>query len=404
MAPRTRKPTGRVPWPLVLVEGAEKSGKSWACAQLSASPKVGTTYWIDLGEGAADEYGAIPGARYEIIVHDGSWANIVGEIDEVRQVAAEEAAAGRPPVVLVIDSMTAEWDLLKDVADAKARTRLKTKGRAVPQGEEVKISMDLWNDVGARHRRLMTTLMTFPGIVVMTARGRDVAALDDSGKPIEGRKDYKVEGHKNLAFDASAWVRLSRDHAPLVVGCRSVHAGIRPGVDRPRPAPSFTLEWLIFDVLKCDPSTARVRDLVDGKPDRTAQEIADEALRPDTTVEPLRELHREATALGVLDDEVSDGNGNTGRLADLLAHLANQRAASDGPATEKQHRHMHALWREAGDFEDRVDRLTYTGEIVGRQITTSKELTGAEADRVIAALQRYIDQNTPPAESGEEAA
>ncbi|GAA2298524.1 hypothetical protein GCM10010402_66440 [Actinomadura luteofluorescens] len=401
MAPRTRKPTGRVPWPLVLVEGGEKAGKSWCAAELSASPKVGRTFWVDLGEGAADEYGAIPGARYEVVVHDGSWPDVFGQIDEVRAVAAEEAAAGRPPVVLVIDSGTAEWDLLKDIADQKARRRLAQKGRAVPAGEEVKISMDLWNEVGNRHKRLMTMLMTFPGIVIVTARGKEVVAMDGNGKPIEGRRDYKVEGHKNLAFDASAWVRLSRDSAPMVVGLRSVHAGVRPGVDRPVTAPSFTLEWLIFEVLKCEPAAAAPRDLKTAAPERTAEEITAEALKPDTGPDRLRELHREAVALDVADVTVSDGNGNEGALRDLIAYLGKTRAAQDGPATDAHHRRMHVLWRDAGDFEDRVDRLTYTSELVGRQITTSKDLTGAEAEQVIAGLQRYIAQNTPPDEKEE---
>lgn len=404
MAPRTRKPTGRVPWPLIVVEGGEKAGKSWCAAELSASPKVGRTFWLDWGEGAADEYGAIPGARYEVIEHNGSWPDIVGQVEEVRQVAAEEAKAGRPPVVLVIDSMTAEWDYLKDVADRKARARLARNGRSVPEGEEVKISMDLWNDVNGRHRRLMTALMTFPGIVVMTARGKDVAALDDNGKPIQNRRDYKVEGHKNLAYDASAWVRLSRESAPMVVGVRSVHAGVRPGVDKPVTKPGLTLEWLIFDVLKCEPSVAAPRDLATAAPERTAEEIAAEALREETGPDRLRELHREAVALDLAEVTVSDGNGNEGSLKALITFLGQSRAAQQGPATDAQHRHMHALWKQAGDFEDRVDRLTYTGELVGRPITSSKELTGSDADRVIAGLQRFIAQNTPPDENEEGAA
>lgn len=392
MAPRTRKPTGRVPWPIVLVEGGEKAGKSWSAAELSASPRVGQTYWIDLGEGAADEYGAIPGARYEVIDHDGSWPDIVGQIAEVRQVAADEAAAGRPPVVLVIDSMTAEWDLLKDVADRKARARLARRGKSVPEGEDVRISMDLWNEVGARHKRLMTMLMTFPGIVVLTARGRDIAAMDDSGRPIEGRKEYKVEGHKSLAFDCSAWVRLSRDSAPMVVGLRSVHSGVRPGVDRPVTAPNFTLEWLIFDVLKCEPGEAKPRDLRSAAPERTAEEIAAEALQESTGPDRLRELHREAVALDLAEVTVSDGNGNEGSLTALIAFLGQSRAAQQGPATETHHRRMHALWRQAGDFEDRDARLAFTAEIVGRPIESSKSLTSAEVGQVVARLESYIAQ------------
>lgn len=258
---KTRVPTGRIPWPLILIEGSEKAGKSWSCAELSASDKVGPTYWIDLGEGAADEYGAIPGARYQIVEHDGSYGQILAAVEAIKAEAQNVADAGEPPVVLVIDSMTAEWDLLKGIADAKARQRLAKRGRQVAADTEPQISMDLWNEANSRHRKLMTALMTFPGIVAVTARGKEVAALDTNGRPIEGSKEYKVEGQKNLAFDASVWIRVSRDHPPLVVGARSVHAGIRPGVDGPRKVPGLTLEKVIFEILKCDPSETQVRDV-----------------------------------------------------------------------------------------------------------------------------------------------
>jgi hypothetical protein len=159
--------------------------------------------------------------------------------------------------------MTAEWDLLKGQADARARERLRKKDKAVAEDAEPQISMDLWNEANTKHRKLMTLLMTFPGIVVVTARGKEVAALDAAGRPIEGSKEYRVEGQKNLAFDAAVWIRVSRDHHPMVVGARSVHAGIRPGVDKPRPVPGLTLEKVVFDVLRCNPAEAQVRDLTE---------------------------------------------------------------------------------------------------------------------------------------------
>lgn len=267
MALKTRTPTGKVPWPVILLEGAEKAGKSYAAALLSASDKVGQTYWVDLGEGAADEYGAIPGARYLVVEHDGSWTSLISSVEEVRALAQKAATASEPPVVLVVDSMTAEWDLLKDwAADrAKGSNANKAKLRADPNAE-VSVTMNLWNDATARHRRLMTLLLTFPGIVVLTARGKEVASLNEDGRPIEGSKTYKVEGHKTLGSDATVWVRMSREHAPMVVGARSVHAGVRPGRDEPKPAPNFSVEWLVFDVLRCDPATAHVRDMVESQP------------------------------------------------------------------------------------------------------------------------------------------
>ncbi|GII87115.1 hypothetical protein Ssi03_51050 [Sphaerisporangium siamense] len=264
---RARRPTGAVPWPLILLEGGEKAGKSWAAAELSASERVGQTYWLDLNEGAADEYGAIPGARYLVIEHDGTWGDILASVAAVRDEARRASDAGEAPMVLVIDSMTAEWDLLKDWAANRAKGSQSNQNRLRKDPHaEVQVPMNLWNDATARHRRLMTMLMTFPGIVVMTARGKEVAALDTGGRPIEGSKDYKVEGHKSLAYDASVWVRMSRDHAPMVVGARSVHAGLRPGVDKPQPIHDFSLDRLIFDLLKCDPATARARDVTPMQP------------------------------------------------------------------------------------------------------------------------------------------
>ncbi|WP_082134267.1 AAA family ATPase [Mycolicibacter heraklionensis] len=269
---RTRKPTGIPPWPLVLIEGPEKSGKSFAAAQFTASDKIGQAYWIDLGEGAADEYAAIHGADYLVVDHDGTWQDIISQVEEIHTAAAD----ADKPVVLVIDSMTAEWEMLKDWASKRARESKFAKAKLREDvNAEIKPSMNLWNDAGDRHQKLMRLLMTFPGIVVVTARGKDVAALDKDGKPIPNTKDYRVEGHKTLPYDASVWVRLSRDEPPTVVGCRSVHSGIRPGVDSPLRYPEFSLEHLIFEVLKIDVAATQAREVTELVSDE--KHLADEA-------------------------------------------------------------------------------------------------------------------------------
>ncbi|AAN07992.1 AAA family ATPase [Mycobacterium phage Che9d] len=260
MTLKTRPPTGAVPWPLILVEGGEKAGKSWAAAVLSSSDRVGRTLWIDWAEGAADEYGAIPGARYEVIEHDGTWTSIMEQVRAAKDEAQRAIDTGEKPVVLVIDSMTAEWDDLKEWVDTKARRRESNRKKLEKDPEaEIQITTDLWNLATARHKELMRVLMRFPGIVVMIARGADQVAMEN-GKPTSQRT-WKVEGQKNLAFDASVWVRLNRGEHPQIIGARSVHAGIIPGEDKPRRVPDLTLEQLVFDILKCDPKTAHVREL-----------------------------------------------------------------------------------------------------------------------------------------------
>lgn len=272
MTIRTRKPTGIPPWPLVLIEGPEKSGKSYASAQFTACDKLGQCYWIDLGEGSADEYAAIPGADYLVVDHDGTWQDILGQIQEIHDAAANSDK----PVVLIIDSMTAEWELLKDWISKRAReSKFAQKQLREDPNAEVKPSMNLWNDAGDRHHKLMRLLMTFPGIVIMTARGKDVAALDADGKPIPKGRDYRVEGHKTLPYDATVWVRLSREDPPTVIGCRSVQHGIRPGVDRPQRFEEFSLEELIFGVLGFDAKAASARAVTDLVSDE--RHLADEA-------------------------------------------------------------------------------------------------------------------------------
>jgi hypothetical protein len=297
MAIKTRKPTGAVPWPLILIEGEEKAGKSWACAALSSSERVGQTYWIDLAEGAADEYGAVPGARYLVVEHDGSWRDILAQVKEIKAEAQRAHDAGEPPVVLVLDSMSSEWVMLSEWVEQRARRS--ERGKAVLKKDpdaEVPVSANYWNDANSRHRKLMTTLMTFPGIVVVTARGKEVAEMDKKGNPVAGKKGYRVEGQKGLAFDCSVWVRMYRTEPTQIVGARSVHAGIKPGTDDPKEVPDFTLEWLVFDVLHCDPRAAHVRDIAPLSGDSQGDSVMD-----DETFAAVSQLIESAQQAEVLD-------------------------------------------------------------------------------------------------------
>ncbi|MGK5169219.1 hypothetical protein [Geodermatophilus sp. CPCC 205761] len=370
---KTRKPTGRVPWPCILLEGEEKAGKSYALAQFSASTKIGALYWIDLNEGAADEYGAIPGTKYQVVEHDGSYAQVLAAVQAVKAEARRAADAGEPPVVLGIDTGSAVWDGLKDWASARAAksTRNRELLKRDPNAEIV-ISQNLWNDAGARWRKLQTELLTFPGIVVVTARGKEVTEVDANGRPIEGQKTWSVQTHREFPYAASVWVRLRRGRRPLIVGARSVHVGIKPNDD---PAKEVTdprtngrlLEWLVFDALRCDPGTAHVRDLVpfhggglleherteEARTGRTSQrsepDVADLVARIRDAVDDddLREAWAEAnrSALLQVDVPTADGSYTVGELiqarheefleASVQAHPAGRRrgeASSTPPA------------------------------------------------------------------------
>ena len=177
----------------------------------------------------------------------------------------------------------------------------------------------------------MTILMTFPGVVIITARGGEVAAVE-GGRPIEGRKSYRVEGHKSLAFDASCWVRLSRDAKPIVVGARSVHAGVRPGIDPVQALPSdWSLEWLIFDALKCNPATAHVRDLAEPETGvLTPEQIRDDAL-DNHGFERIRELYAEARELQYHGVTLENESGDEELLLRILKRIGDERRGKAAP-------------------------------------------------------------------------
>lgn len=281
---RSHSASGQVPCPMILVEGPEKAGKTWAAVLLAKSPRVGPLYFLDLGEGSGEEYGAIPGVAYEVLEHDGTYAEVLDQILAVKAAARQAMDAGEPPYVLVLDTATDLWEGLRAWLNERARNseRNKAKLRQDPNAE-LDVGRNLWNDAERRYRRIMTQLLTFPGIVVVTARGKEISATDPAtGQPYrDGRKDYRVESHKSLAYDATVWLRMSRTERPTVIGARSVHAGIRPGIDEPQPIEADhgnLLEWLVFDVLRFDPAntaTRDIRNLTGGE--LTEEERADQA-------------------------------------------------------------------------------------------------------------------------------
>lgn len=260
---RTRKPSCRVAWPLILLAGEMKTGKSYAAAQFTGDPRVGRAFWLDLGEGCADEYGLVPGADYEILEHNGTWIDIVETVRAVRDYAAEELAGGSKPVVLVIDSMSAEWAMLTEWVNKRAkRSKSNQQKLARDPDEMIDISANYWNDANSRHNQLMNLLKTFPGVVIMTSLETEKMQMGPGGRPMENApKVAKPDCQKRVPADATVWVRLSLSEAPAVVGIRSVRMNIRPGVDKPKPIQDFSLAKLVFDDMGLGSGDAEVRDI-----------------------------------------------------------------------------------------------------------------------------------------------
>lgn len=393
---RSRKPTGAVAHPLVLIYGPEGTGKSWAALALSASPRVGSTYVIDLGEGTSDEYGGIPGADFELITHDGTYHDIADQLDAVHEEATRANQAGEPPVVLVVDSMTHLWGMLKDWTTRRAsQTKANQKKLRENPDSEIDVSQNFWNDANARHKRIVTKFLTFPGIVVVTARGGEVSEVDRDGKPT-GEKIWRVEANKNLPYDASLIVRMDLGQQPVITKARSIHAPVHPQ-ERPKPVPDFSLDRVIFDVLHYDPAGAAALDVTE----LTAGELTNEERRVES------EQTRDQRPAQASSSTRGNGGGqqfqpeqdSTSTEAQALANEAAEISTPDG---------LKDVWHRAQNAGLLHTQVTVAGAGSGklgeyvkyraRSIKEAEEQDSAEADADQPAPADTSSETTPGGE------
>lgn len=219
MTPRTREPTGLAPWPIILIAGAEKAGKSYDCAKASASDLIDRTFWLGVGEDDPDEYGAIEGARFEILVHDGTYQQMLAQLREV--VALPK---GEKPHLIVLDSGTRLWELFSGEAQQNANRRKK----AGVDGE-AQITMDLWNKASDRWYVIIDLLRSHEGPVLITARLDVVTVLDAAGKPTK-EKTSKIKAQKSLLFDVGVVVEKPSRGKTYITGSRSLKVDVPVGV------------------------------------------------------------------------------------------------------------------------------------------------------------------------------
>src|SRR3954471_14551211 len=116
MALQTRKPTCLPSWPITLLSGLHKTGKTYTAAQASASDMIGRTFWIGCGEDDPDEYGAMPRVRFVIVTHDGTHKGMLAAI----RAAVAKTPEGGAPNLIVLDSATRWWDMLSKQAQEAA--------------------------------------------------------------------------------------------------------------------------------------------------------------------------------------------------------------------------------------------------------------------------------------------
>jgi hypothetical protein len=224
----TRRPTGKPSWPLLLISGREGAGKTWSALEASASPVIGRTIYVGIGEDDPDDYLNIPGADFEIVEHDGTYKGITTALADIATLPTRDDGTA---TLLVVDSMTRLWDLITHNAQAAASKR---KGGA----EDAPISMDLWNKAAQQWQHAMDLIRAHNGPVVLTARLDQVTVMKD-GKPTTD-KVWKIQAHKSLPFDVGAIVEAPERGAYRLTKLKSAKAKL----DRPVDWAGFTVEKL----------------------------------------------------------------------------------------------------------------------------------------------------------------
>ncbi|GAA5070285.1 hypothetical protein GCM10023336_55260 [Streptomyces similanensis] len=228
---RSRKPTNRPNPPIVLLTGLEHTGKRHEAAVASGSDLIGMTYWLQIGgtSGTADYYGRIPGARYEIVPHDGTFTDIC---DAVRWMLAQPARDGKRNMI-VVDDVTALWDLLSDavnrISRARADRRAQANGRRRARLDDpyLDTDRDLWNWAKDQWGEFLWLLRRHAGPTVIIARQEIVTAYEND-KPTR-HTTRRIKAEKNLRAAVDAVVEFHAVGEAYVTGVRTMEYEVQPG-------------------------------------------------------------------------------------------------------------------------------------------------------------------------------
>lgn len=221
---------------MVLLAGKDHAGKTFSVCAASASEHIGRTLLVSFGESDPEELGALPGARFEIVEHDGTYRGLV---DTLKACVAEPDDGG--PTLIALDSITKVWDLASEMAQQEANDRERRRGRS--RNDEAKITSDLWNVAKQRFSHVVEVLSGHDGPTVLTARLDDVSIVDDQGQPTKDRQ-WKVKAEKNLPYEVDVVVQLRSRAEVVLAGAKSLRMSVDIRSEQEIPLPDFTLERL----------------------------------------------------------------------------------------------------------------------------------------------------------------
>lgn len=220
MTLKTRKLTGRPPWPITLLAGTEKVGKTWAAVEASISDLVGHTLWFSIGEDIPDEYRKLPGFvddRFDVVEYDGTYR---GLRDALVDANGFRDVDGKP-TLWVLDSASRLWDMLSGMAQIEANHRYARKHNGQAPNEDVRPTVDLWNLATDRWGYVLDEVRAHQGPSILTARMELTTVMNSNGDPTK-EKVQKIQAQKRLPFDVGAIVEMPALGETYLSGVRSV--------------------------------------------------------------------------------------------------------------------------------------------------------------------------------------
>jgi len=176
------------------------------------------------------------------VQYDGTYRAL---LDGVRDAVNEPRRESNKPHLIVVDSGTKLWEMIKDMAQAKANQRWLNRkgneGKELPE-EGAVISGDLWNTARDRWDGIVNLLLAHNGPAIITARLDNVNVVNAKGDPT-GEKIWKVQAHKSLPSEVDAIIEVNGRNKTHITGVRSALFHGDPSDSTRFPDFSFDAFW-----------------------------------------------------------------------------------------------------------------------------------------------------------------
>ena len=222
----------------LLLDGPSGSGKTWGALQV-AKGLGGLTVVIDTEQGSSDLYDGL---------HDFGVIDLAPPFTPERYIAAIQAAEDAGAEVIVVDSITQEWngtggclELVDEIARAQFRGN----------------TWSAYSVITPRHRAFVDRMLRSTAHIIATGRAKtETAQVDDGGRKKVAKLGMKVETRDGLEYEFTVvldlihdghFATVSKDRTGLFAGHdpkpitpetgRKLAAWLAGGQDNTTPAP-----------------------------------------------------------------------------------------------------------------------------------------------------------------------